>query len=270
EEEIEPKLGSMVEYAVFAERLQRASRNRSQGYAMEVPERVGAWTRTSFPDAPLKAVAALCLTGMSASDENCLSADFACEPDNLLDAAGNRADVRAPLAGRRIPTANPDQPISRFQHLTPVLVYDSPFLPLVVESRRWIEEFSRSRTLVLVAVAYCALQLFATRCLAQSAAGPTTQAPETAPFTEQMLSSYDGQNVSSIQIAGQPQVQYEQLAPLLIQKPGEPFSKEKVDQTAAALKAKGNFTVVRIRVEPEADGIRVVFVLEPAVYIGIF
>lgn len=218
----------------------------------------------------MKAVAALCLTGMSASDENCLSANFACGPTKLVDAAGNRADVRKPFAGRGIDSAPAHQPISQFRHLTPVLVYDSPLLQLAIQSGRWIEEMSRSRTLVLVAVACCALQLFASRCLGQSAASPTTQAPATAPFTEQMLSSYDGQNVSSIQIAGQPQVQYEQLAPLLIQKPGEPFSKEKVDQTAAALKAKGNFTAVRIRVEPEADGIRVVFVLEPAVYIGIF
>ena len=54
------------------------------------------------------------------------------------------------------------------------------------------------------------------------------------------------------------------------QKTGEPFSQQKVEQTAAAIKSAGKYEEVRIRVDPESNGVRIRFVLEPAVYIGIF
>ncbi len=85
-----------------------------------------------------------------------------------------------------------------------------------------------------------------------------------------MLSSYRGQTVSSVQIAGQPQLNTARLAPVFAQKSGQPFSKTRIEQTAAALKKLGNFKAVRIQVEPEASGVRVVFIPEPAVYFGIF
>jgi outer membrane protein assembly factor BamA len=85
-----------------------------------------------------------------------------------------------------------------------------------------------------------------------------------------MLSSYEGQNVSSVDIAGQPKLALSQFSAAFAQKSGEPFARESVDKTAAALKTAGNFESVRIQVVPEATGLRVLFVLEPAVYFGIF
>lgn len=85
-----------------------------------------------------------------------------------------------------------------------------------------------------------------------------------------MLSFYNGQNVASVQLAGQPSLNYQEFAPLLLQKPGKPFSENKVQQTAAALKSKGSFKAVRIKIQPETNGLRVVFVLEPAIYFGIY
>lgn len=94
--------------------------------------------------------------------------------------------------------------------------------------------------------------------------------PRTTEATEQMLGSYEGQNVASIDIAGQPDLTTAQFEPLFAQKPGQPFSKNKVLETAAGVKAHGAFRAVRIQVDPDPEGVRVLLVLEPAVYFGIY
>ena len=94
--------------------------------------------------------------------------------------------------------------------------------------------------------------------------------PGTSPQTERILASYEGQNVTSIEIAGQPNLNTNQLSPLFLQKVGQPFSKVKVDQSVAALKRDGKFKDIQLEVDPEADGVRVLFVLQPAIYFGIF
>lgn len=94
--------------------------------------------------------------------------------------------------------------------------------------------------------------------------------PRTSPQTAQLLPSYEGQNVTAIEIAGRPDLNTTQLVPLFVQKAGQPFSQAKVDATIAALKKKGNFSHVQLEVDPEADGVRVLLVLQPAVYFGIF
>lgn len=94
--------------------------------------------------------------------------------------------------------------------------------------------------------------------------------PRTTAATEQMLGSYEGQNVASIEIAGRPDLTTAQFKSAFAQKAGQPFSKEKVTQTAATLKARGDFKDVRIQVDPEPHGVRVLLILEPAVYFGIY
>ena len=94
--------------------------------------------------------------------------------------------------------------------------------------------------------------------------------PATSALTEQMLSSYQGQNVSAVQVIGRPDIDARQLASVMLQKAGEPFSKAKVNATAEALKKAGHFAEVRIDAEPTAKGVRVQFVLEPGDYFGIF
>jgi len=90
------------------------------------------------------------------------------------------------------------------------------------------------------------------------------------PPAEQILSSYEGQAVTTVEIAGRPDLKTSQFDSQFAQKPGQPFARERVEATAAALKGTGQFRNVRIQVEPEAKGLRVLFVLEPAVYYGIF
>jgi outer membrane protein insertion porin family len=97
-------------------------------------------------------------------------------------------------------------------------------------------------------------------------------APGAAPVlaTPQILASYEGQTVSSIDIAGRPELKASEFNSSFLQLQGQPFSKEKVEQTAAALKSAGKFTDVRVDVQPESSGVRVQFILEPAVYFGIY
>ena len=109
-----------------------------------------------------------------------------------------------------------------------------------------------------------------TRLHAQTEGSASEQVPKTAPITEQMLSSYEGQSVSSLEIAGRPALKASQFSSAFAQQAGQPFSREKVDQTAAALQTAGKFKAVRIQVQPDPNGLRVIFVLEPATYIGIF
>ncbi len=94
--------------------------------------------------------------------------------------------------------------------------------------------------------------------------------PGTSPIAEQTMSSYEGQTVSSVELAGRPDVHPAQFTSLMEQKPGQPFSQAKVKQTAAALQKAGKFAQVWIQVEPAATGVRVIYVLEPADWIGIY
>jgi outer membrane protein insertion porin family len=123
---------------------------------------------------------------------------------------------------------------------------------------------------VFTVVPTCLLWLAALRAFGQTAPSDSKQVPATASPIAQMLSSYEGQNVTAVEVAGRPELPNSEFASLLVQHAGQPFSKDRVDQTVAALKATGKCDGVRVQVEPEANGVRVLLVLEPAVYFGIF
>jgi len=62
---------------------------------------------------------------------------------------------------------------------------------------------------------------------------PTHQQPETprtAPQVKKVLPSYEGQNVSSIEVAGRPDIKTEDFKSLFAQKAGEQFSRDKVEE----------------------------------------
>ncbi len=84
------------------------------------------------------------------------------------------------------------------------------------------------------------------------------------------MSSYEGQTVTAVEIAGRPNLDTSKLVPLLEQHQGEPFSRAKVEQSIATLKKEGNFDEVQLQVDPEANGVRVLLIVEPAVWFGIF
>jgi outer membrane protein insertion porin family len=122
----------------------------------------------------------------------------------------------------------------------------------------------------LAIVVVCLLLAAKSGISAQQSAPSASDTPGGAPANAQILSSYEGQNVTSIEVAGRPQVASSQFASLFVQETGKSFSIDKVNQTAAALKAAAKATDVRIQVDAEANGLRIQFILEPAVYFGIF
>jgi outer membrane protein insertion porin family len=134
-------------------------------------------------------------------------------------------------------------------------------------SRNWRAAFFNSRHKSAAAF-LLAILCFGTH--AQVSAQSQTQPAKTSPQTEQILASYEGQNVTAIEVAGRPDLSTENFLPLFIQQAGQPFSKEKVDATIAALKQTGKFQEIQLQVAPEANGVRVLLVLQPAIYFGVY
>ena len=72
--------------------------------------------------------------------------------------------------------------------------------------------------------------------------------------------------VTGIEVAGRPGLDSSKLTPLFQQHVGEPFSRQKVDQSIAALKSAGKVSEVQLQVEPEANGVRILLIEEPAIF----
>jgi outer membrane protein insertion porin family len=117
---------------------------------------------------------------------------------------------------------------------------------------------------VLVCSVFLAHSLF---LLAQPA---KEQAPKTAPQVKEVLPSYEGQRVASVELAGRPDLDLQKLGFQLAQRAGDPFSRAKINQSVAMLKSIKGVENIEIEVRPDADGIRVLLVLQPAVYFGIY
>jgi len=96
-----------------------------------------------------------------------------------------------------------------------------------------------------------------------------TQEPESAVKRIEVL-SYEGQKISSVELAGQPSLNTEEMMPLVAIRAGQDFSVSAIDRTLEALRRTGKFTNVQLDLRPEQDGVRVVFVLDPAVYFGMY
>ena len=105
------------------------------------------------------------------------------------------------------------------------------------------------------------------------AAGLTSLAPKLHSQQIEATSaavSYEGQRVSSVQLAGQPDGNPRKLRALIAQPVNAPYAQAKVDETVAALKKAGDFKDVEVQVTPAAEGVHVVFVLKPAYYFGVY
>lgn len=81
--------------------------------------------------------------------------------------------------------------------------------------------------------------------------------------------AYEGQNVSAVSLIANPHRDLEPLRSVVTQKAGEPYSQQKVEESAAALQQEGGFEKVLVNVVPEIQGLRLNFVLEPAWYLGV-
>lgn len=97
-----------------------------------------------------------------------------------------------------------------------------------------------------------------------------SQAQEAPDQTQLIMQSYEGQNVSTIEIAGRPDLDASKYASLLVQKQGQPFSTEQIQATVEALKKTGDFQDVVVDLRPETTGVRVMLVVQPAYYIAVY
>src|SRR5215471_3958726 len=91
-----------------------------------------------------------------------------------------------------------------------------------------------------------------------------------SPVNRTEILSYEGEKVSSVELAGQPELNAAEFMPLIEQHSGEGFSAAKIDQSIAALQKTGKFREVQLDLRPEQEGVRVMFVLQPAVYFGTY
>src|SRR5579864_7766010 len=68
--------------------------------------------------------------------------------------------------------------------------------------------------------------------------------------------SYEGQKVSSVQLAGQPDGNIKKLRALITQAVNAPYQQAKVDESATALKDAGQFKDVEVQVSSTAEGVQ--------------
>ncbi len=127
----------------------------------------------------------------------------------------------------------------------------------------------RNRQISLV---QCVLELFLSGVLLAPAIPmeSQTQVPATAPQVREVLPSYEGQNVVSVEIAGRPDLDQQGLRPLIAQQEGQPFSQAKIDQSISTLKSSGKVKEVVLEIRPQANGVRVLLICQPAIYYGLF
>src|SRR5579863_10459174 len=81
--------------------------------------------------------------------------------------------------------------------------------------------------------------------------------------------NYEGEKVTAIDLASQPEADVDYLRALLLQQVGQPYSNMKVQQSIAAMMATGEFSSVKAQVSPENGGLRLLFILEPTYYLGL-
>ncbi len=134
----------------------------------------------------------------------------------------------------------PIQSQYHFAHQTPTALPAShggmAWTELLVEHFRMTAQ-SKGRT-TIKSLWFATVLVLCSGLAAQTTSQPSEQ-PKTAPQTQAILSSYEGQNVTAVEIAGRPSLDTSKLLPLLPQHSGEPFSKEKVDESIDALKKAG-------------------------------
>ena len=80
---------------------------------------------------------------------------------------------------------------------------------------------------------------------------------------------FEGQNVSAVDLIGNPHRDLEPFRSIPEQKAGEPYSQAKVRTSVQALQQAGPFPEVTVDIVPDLSGIRVSFLLEPSYFIGI-
>ncbi len=93
---------------------------------------------------------------------------------------------------------------------------------------------------------------------------------DTSSVKRTELLSYEGQTVSSVELAGRPDLNAGEYTELIAQRAGEKFSADKIDESIIALQRTGQFQDIQVDLRPELEGVRVMFIPQPATYFGIY
>lgn len=80
---------------------------------------------------------------------------------------------------------------------------------------------------------------------------------------------FEGRTVSNVDIAARPGIDVQSLRALIKQQPSQPFSVAAVNESVAALQNTKLFTQVQVSLQPQLSGLRVLFILQPAYYVGV-
>jgi outer membrane protein insertion porin family len=80
---------------------------------------------------------------------------------------------------------------------------------------------------------------------------------------------FEGQRVSIVDISATPTMNVEAYRSAIVQKAGQPFSIQAIRDSAAALQKTQMFSKVQVSIEPEQAGLKILFILQPALYVGI-
>ena len=80
---------------------------------------------------------------------------------------------------------------------------------------------------------------------------------------------FEGQKVSSVELAIRPQMDTARFQSLIKQKSGQPFSSVAIRESAEALQQTKAFSQIQLSVTPQPEGLKVMFILQPAYYVGI-
>src|SRR5215467_3452331 len=109
-------------------------------------------------------------------------------------------------------------------------------------------------------------------CTSLLTAATHLKTPDSDPQTlkRSELLSYEGQTISSVELAGRPDLNMEEFHELLALHTGDTFSAQAADETVNALKRTGQFQDIEVNLRPELEGVRVMFVLHPAIYFGVY
>src|SRR5215471_19171856 len=91
-----------------------------------------------------------------------------------------------------------------------------------------------------------------------------------ANVTETELLSYEGKRVSMVELAGRPDLDTEQFRQLIPIHSGDQFSPDRILEALDALRNTHQFKDVQLELRPDANGVRVTFILQPALYIGLY
>jgi len=96
-------------------------------------------------------------------------------------------------------------------------------------------------------------------------AGNISVAQQAQPDT---YAGFEGRKVEKVEIAARAGVVADKWRALIRLKEGEPFSIDAIRESVKALQETNEFSQVQVSIEPQISGLRVIFILQPASYVG--